>query len=452
MKDEFYKSNKEFRKDFEAFGYTEGEESYRLYRINIGVSSLFIKEEKNENGVTFGFGNFHNQSKLDMDYISFIFEKIECKYSKKELREKVRDALRIDVQSILKGIMNKLNFNVVTEKKIGFGTLYELYNSLSDREIYNEDLELGKGKNICNIINEYQEKMKSGSKDFCVVSLCVFKHILTLIIPKDMGQKTIIINSMNYKTNENFLKENLKENLKEKLQGLSHEDLNKFNLGTLYFIIKGIEEDEVVLGNTPSILKGLNIPMFESFNHDQLNNISYIQYTVQENGSCCVFGSIFAELCAGKKNYQEVCKYLGIGQKNAPILTNAYNGIKTGFPNAVSTIFCQDPNKIEQLTFKNYIPNLCEYLGYIYNDICETINRNRYNELRRCQEAENMIEIQKAESYYVWNNYERYKKYITIVKEGSPLYDYIKNYTQSLKDALKDMKDMTQKQGSAITK
>ena len=45
---------------------------------------------------------------------------------------------------------------------------------------------------------------------------------LALIIPKDMGQKTIIINSVGYKTNENFLK--------EKLQGLSHEYLNKFKI------------------------------------------------------------------------------------------------------------------------------------------------------------------------------------------------------------------------------
>ena len=161
MKDGFYESNDEFKNDFEAFGYTEGEKSHRLYRIKIGESSLFIKEEKNENGVTFGFGNFYNQSKLDMDdmdYISFIFEKIECKYSKKELREKVRDALGINIQSILKGIMNKLNFNVVEEKGIGFGTLYDLYISLSDREIYNEVSKPGKEKNICNIINKYQKK------------------------------------------------------------------------------------------------------------------------------------------------------------------------------------------------------------------------------------------------------------------------------------------------------
>lgn len=277
--------------------------------------------------------------------------------------------------------------------------------------------------------------MKLGSKDFYVVFLGASKHILTLIIPKDMGQKTIIINSVGYKTNENFLK--------EKLQGLSHEYLNKFNLGTLYFITKGIEE-KMVLGNIPNILKELNIPMFKLLN--QLNNISYIQYTVQENGSCCVFGSTFAELCAGKKNYKEVCQYLGIGQKDAPILTDAYNSIKTGFPDAVSTIFCQDPNKIEQLTFKNYIPNLYKYLGYIYNDICETINRNRYNELIRCQEAEKMIEIQKVDSYYDCNNY---KRHIIIAEKGSPLYGYTKNYTQSLKDALKDM---TQKQESAIAR
>lgn len=98
------------------------------------------------------------------------------------------------------------------------------------------------------------------------------------------------------------------------------------------------------------------------------------------------------------------------------------------------------------MTFKNYIPNLYKYLGYIYNDICETINRNRYNELIRCQEAEKMIEIQKVNSYYDWNNYERH---IIIAKEGSFLYKYIKNYTQGLKDALKDM---TQKQGSAIAR
>ena len=428
MKDGFYKSREEFKKDFMTFGYTEGEESHRLYLINMGVIRLFIKEEKNKNGVTFGF-KYDNQSKPCIDSI---FKEIECKYSKKELRE----ALGINIQLILKGIMNKLNFNVVEEKKIDFGFLFELYNSLSDREIYNEGLEPGKEKNIYNIINEYQEKMKSGSKDFCVVSLKASGHTLTLIIPKDTEQKTIVINSMDYKTNENFLK----ENLKEKLQRLSHEDLNKLNLGTLYFITKEIEE-KVFLGNISDILEELNISTFE--------NISYIQYTLQENGSCCVFGSTFAELCAEKKDYEEVCKYLGIGQKSAPILIDAYNSIKTGFPDAVSTIFCQDPNKIEQLTFKNYIPNLCEYLGYIYCDIRETIKENRYNELRHCQEADNMIEIQKAESYYVWNNYERYKKYITIVKEGSPLYDYIKNHIQSLNDALKDM---TQKQGSAIAR
>lgn len=94
----------------------------------------------------------------DMDYISFIFEKIECKYSKKELREKVQDALGINIQLILKGIMNKLNFNVVEEKDICLKTLYELYNSLSDREIYNEVLEPGKEKNICDIIDKYQKK------------------------------------------------------------------------------------------------------------------------------------------------------------------------------------------------------------------------------------------------------------------------------------------------------
>lgn len=289
--------------------------------------------------------------------------------------------------------------------------------------------------------------MKSGSKDFCVVSLRASEHALTLIIPKDMGQKTIIINSMDYKINENFLKEELQGLSHEylnKFNLLSHEDLNKFNLGTLYF--KGIEKSGF-LGNIAIILEELNIPMFVLFN--QLNNISYIQYTVQENGSCCVFGSTFAELCAGKKNYKEVCQYLGIEQRDAPILTDAYNSIKTSFPNAVSTIFCQDPNKIERLTFKNYIPNLYEYLEYIYNDIYKAIKEHRHNELRYCQEADDMIEIQKAESYYVWNNYERYKKYITIVKEGSPLYDYIKNYTQSLKGVLKDM---TPKQGSAITK
>ncbi len=434
MKDGFYESREEFKKDFEAFGYTEGEESHRLYLINMGGSCLFIKEEKNKNGVTFGFEKkYYDQSKPDIDSI---FEEIECKYSKEELRDKVRDALGINIQSILKGIMNKLNFNVLKEKEIDLGCLYELYNSLSDREIYNEVSEPGKEKNICDIINKYQKKMKLGSKDFCVVFLGASKHILTLIIPKDMGQKTIIINSVGYKTNENFLK--------EKLQGLSHEYLNKFNLGTLYFITKGIEE-KMVLGNIPNILKELNIPMFEELSN-QLNNISYIQYTVQENGSCCVFGSTFAELCAGKKNYKEVCQYLGIEQRDAPILTDAYNSIKTSFPNAVSTIFCQDPNKIEQLTFKNYIPNLYKYLGYIYNDIRETIKRNRYNELRRCQEAENIIEIQKVDSYYDWNNY---KRHIIIAEKGSPLYGYIKNYTQSLKDALKDM---TQKQGSAIAR
>ncbi len=444
MKDEFYKSNKEFRKDFEAFGYTEGEESHRLYFINTNKGSLFIKEYKNENGVTFGFKKYYNQSKLDIDSI---FKEIECKYSKEELRDKVRDALGINIQSILKGIMNKLNFNVLKEKEIDLGCLYELYNSLSDREIYNEVSEPGKEKNICDIINKYQKKMKLGSKDFCVVFLGASKHILTLIIPKDMGQKTIIINSVGYKTNENFLKEKLQGLSHEylnKFNLLSHEYLNKFNLGTLYFITKGIEE-KMVLGNIPNILKELNIPMFEELSN-QLNNISYIQYTVQENGSCCVFGSTFAELCAGKKNYKEVCQYLGIEQRDAPILTDAYNSIKTSFPNAVSTIFCQDPNKIEQLTFKNYIPNLYKYLGYIYNDIRETIKRNRYNELRRCQEAENIIEIQKVDSYYDWNNY---KRHIIIAEKGSPLYGYTKNYTQSLKDVLKDM---TQKQGSAIAR
>ena len=131
----------------------------------MGVSSLFIKEEKNKNGVTFGF-NYYDQSKPYI--IDSIFEEIECKYSKKELR----DALGIGIQSILKRIMNKLNFNVVEEKEIDFEFLFELYNSLSDREIYNEGLEPGKEKNICNIINEYQEKMKSGSKDFLC---CIFK-------------------------------------------------------------------------------------------------------------------------------------------------------------------------------------------------------------------------------------------------------------------------------------
>ena len=443
MKDGFYESYEEFKHDFRTFEYTERKESPRLYFVNTGIGGLFIQEEKNENGVTFGFKEYYDQSELD----SSILKEIECKYSKKELREEVRNALGINIQSILKGIMNKLNFNVVEEERIGFGFLCELYNSLSDREIYNEVLEPGKEKNICDIISKYQKKMKSGSKDFCVVFLNTSEHNFTLIIPKDMGQKTIIIDSISYKTdeNENFLK----ENLKEKLQGLSHEDLNKLNLGTLYFIIKG-KKEEVVLGNISTVLEELNIPMFELFNQlNKLNNISYIQYTVQENGSCGVFGSTFAELCAGKKNYKEVCKYLGIEQKDAPILTNAYNSIKTSFPDAVSTIFCQDPNKIERLTFKNYIPNLYEYLGYIYNDIRETIKRNRYNELRRCQKADNMIEIQKVDSYYDWNNYEIYKKYITIVKEGSPLYNYIKNYTQSLGDALKDM---TQKQGSAIAR
>ena len=435
MKDGFYESREEFENDFTTFRYKEREESPRLYLINTDIGRFFIKEEKNGNGVTFGFKIYCNQSNLN---IGSILKEIECKYSKKELREKVQDALGIDIQSILKGIMNKLNFNVVKEKEIGFGFLCALYNSLSDREIYNEILEPGKEKNICDIINKYQKKMELGSKDFCVVFLCASEHALTLIIPKDMGQKTIIINSMSYKTNENFLK--------EKLQGLSHEDLNKFNLGTLYFI-KGIEK-KVVLGSIPNLLERLNIPMFEEL-FNQLNNISYIQYTVQENGSCCVFGSTFAELCAGKKNYKEVCKYLGIGQKDTPILTDAYNSIKTGFPDAVSTIFCQDPNKIERLTFKNYIPNPYEYLGYIYDDIREAINENGYNGFRCCQEADKMIEIQKAESYYDWNNYEGYKKYITIVKEGSPLYDYIKNYTQSLEDALKDM---PQEQGSTIAR
>ena len=176
-------------------------------------------------------------------------------------------------------------------------------------------------------------------------------------------------------------------------------------------------------------LMELNIPMFKLF--DQLNNISYIQYTVQENESCCVFGSTFAELCAGKKNYKEVCKYLGIEREDAPILTNAYNSIKTSFPKAVSTIFCQDPNKIEQLTFKSYIPNLYKYLGYIYRDVCKAIKENRYNELRYCQEADNMIEIQKVDSYYDWMN---------------------KKQSKSFNDALKDMKDMIQKQGSAIAR
>lgn len=44
MKDGFYESREEFEKDFRTFGYTEGEESHRLYLINMGVSSLFIKE------------------------------------------------------------------------------------------------------------------------------------------------------------------------------------------------------------------------------------------------------------------------------------------------------------------------------------------------------------------------------------------------------------------------
>ena len=244
-----------------------------------------------------------------------------------------------------------------------------------------------------------------------------------------MGQKTIIINSMDYKINENFLKEELQGLSHEylnKFNLLSHEDLNKFNFGTLYF--KGIEKSGF-LGNIAIILEELNIPMFALFN--QLKNISYIQYTVQENGSCGVFGITFAELCAGKKNYKEVCKYLGIGQKDAPILTDAYNSIKTGFPDAVNTIFCQDPNKIEQLTFKNYIPNFCAYLGCIYYDICEAIKENRHNELRHCQEADNMIEIQKVDSYYDWMN---------------------KKQSKSFNDALKDMKDMTQKQGSAIAR
>ena len=436
MKDGFYKSDKEFENDFRTFRYTEGKESPRLYFINIGISSLFIKEEKNENGVTFGFKEYSDQSKLN---IGSIFEEIECEYSNKELREKVRDALGINIQSILKGIMNKLNFNVVKEKRISFGFLYELYNSLSDREIYNEYLELEKEKNICDIIKKYQEKMKSCSKDFCVVSLNVSEHVLTLIIPKDMGQKTIIIDSMSYKTNENFLK--------EKLQGLSyHEDLNKFNLDIL-FLKK--EREGIDLLFIPLILEEFNIPTSELFNN-QLNNISYIQYTVQENGSCCVFGSTFAELCAEKKDYEEVCKYLGIGQKDAPILTDAYNSIKTGFPDAVSTIFCQDPNKIEQLTFKNYIPSLGKYLKCIYDNTKKAQPRNN---LQYCREAKNMIEIQKVDSYYDWNNYKRYKKYITIVKEPSPLYYYTKNYTQSLlEDAFKDMKDMTQKQGIKIAR
>lgn len=111
MKDGFYESREEFEKDFRTFGYTEGEESHRLYRINIGASSLFIKEEKNKNGVTFGFKHHCKQNKL---YIDSIFKQIECKYSKKELR----DALGINIQLILKGIMNKLNFNVVEEKKL----------------------------------------------------------------------------------------------------------------------------------------------------------------------------------------------------------------------------------------------------------------------------------------------------------------------------------------------
>lgn len=110
MKDGFYKSREEFKKDFMTFGYTEGEESHRLYLINMGVIRLFIKEEKNKNGVTFGF-KYDNQSKPCIDSI---FKEIECKYSKKELRE----ALGINIQLILKGIMNKLNFNVVEEKKL----------------------------------------------------------------------------------------------------------------------------------------------------------------------------------------------------------------------------------------------------------------------------------------------------------------------------------------------
>ena len=416
MKDGFYESDEEFEKDFMTFGYTEGEESHRLYLINTDIGSLFIKEEKNKNGVTFGF-NYYDQSKL---YIDSIFEEIECKYSKEELRKEVRNAFGIGIQSILKGIMNKLNFNVVQEKGIRFRYLFELCNSLSDREIYNEvleprkDLEPRKEKNICDIIKKYQEKMKSGSKDFCVVFLNTCKHILTLIIPKDIGQKTIVIDSMNYKMDQDSV---------EKIKKLSNKDviknLDKFALGIL-FLKK--ERKKMGLVFMPNILNELNIPMSEL---NQLNNISYIQYTVQENGSCCVFGSTFAESCAEQNDYGKVCKYLGIGREDAPILTNAYNSIKTSFPNAVSTIFCQDLNKIEQLTFKNYILSLGEYLKCIYDNVREA---RPSNDLQYCRAANNMIEIQKVDSYYDWMN---------------------KKQSKSFNDALKDM---TQEQGSAIAR
>ena len=91
------------------------------------------------------------------------------------------------------------------------------------------------------------------------------------------------------------------------------------------------------------------VSMYERLEAIQNRKISYVQYTVQENGSCGVFASTFAHLCNQQNSYDDVREYLGIANnnnkdgnviedknviesRNVPILVGAYKYIQDNFP------------------------------------------------------------------------------------------------------------------------